>query len=185
MIDMEKEMKDFGLLGRFDSTNDASMNGLPNSNQQEGITDKIMGSLVNTLMKSLDKQFREIERTGGTNMPNGIRIKVGIPQKKQQKQKAVQREVTEEQIKKMSGLPRAAAKTNIRRLSDKLIYELSTPGVLSTNDVFVSRTESGYEIKAIGEKKVYINSLPVNLPIKGFALDTSSNKLFVEFKSQE
>ena len=83
----------------------------------------------------------------------------------------------------MSNLPRAPAKTSVRRLSDKVVYELSAPGIESVEDVFVSKLENGYEIKAIGGKKVYVNSLPVNLQLKGFSI--SENKLLVEFKPEK
>ena len=82
----------------------------------------------------------------------------------------------------MSTLPRTQAKTNIRRLSNKVIYELATPGLQSVQDVFVSKTESGYEIKALGDKKIYVNNLPIDLPMRGFSVE--DNKLLVEFKTQ-
>ena len=70
-------------------------------------------------------------------------------------------------------------KTNVRRLSDKVVYELKTTGIESVDDVFVSKLESGYEIKAIGNKKVYVNSLPVSLPMKGYSISDAG--ITVEF----
>ena len=84
--------------------------------------------------------------------------------------------------KRMSSMPRTIAKTSVKRINDKIIYELNIPGINSPEDVFVSKLESGYEIKAIGEKKVYVNSLPIDLPIIKFTIN--SDKLFLEF-SQE
>jgi len=81
----------------------------------------------------------------------------------------------------MSDLPRTEAKTSIRRIGDRLIYELNTLGVNSPQDIFISKTESGYEIKALGSKKVYVNSIQIDLPLRGYALQ--KNKLLVEFES--
>ncbi len=86
-----------------------------------------------------------------------------------------------EQLKKMGSLPRTEAKTSVKRFGDKVVYELATPGVNSANDVFVSKLESGYEIKAIGNKKIYVNSVPINLPLRKYSI--LKNKLLVEFVS--
>ena len=83
----------------------------------------------------------------------------------------------------MSTLPREKAKTNVKRLGDKIIYELATPGVSSPEDIFISKLETGYEIKAIGSKKIYVNSIPINLQLKNYSI--SKSKLSVEFKAQE
>ena len=189
-MDEQEETKDFGLLGRNDLSraDKAQENPLAGT----GITDELINSLMNNLIKSFGNQFKNIAENESNNtsiehLPNGIKIKIGIPQeapKKQQKQRqSVRKQITEEQIEKMASLPRAIAKASIRRLSDKLVYELSTPGIESTEDVFISKLETGYEIKAIGKKKVYVNSLPINLPLKGFAI--TDNKLLVEFKTEK
>ena len=57
---------------------------------------------------------------------------------------------------------------------------MKAPGIESVEDVFISKLESGYEVKAIGKKKVYVNSLPVNLPLRGYGIDVSKG-LMVEF----
>ena len=151
-----------------------------------GITDKLIGSLVNNLVKNLDKQFKDTERAEVKNFSNGIKIRIGPPtqQTKAPKQmKILDKPISSQQLEKMSDLPRIAAKSNIKRLSDKVIYELSTPGLNSTEDVFVSKLESGYETKAIGSKKIYVNNLQIDLPLK--KLSILNNKLLIEFKSQE
>jgi len=85
-------------------------------------------------------------------------------------------------LKKMGSLPRAKAKTSVKRFGNKVVYELSTPGVISAEDVFISKLESGYEIKAIGDKKVYVNSVPINLPLKKYSI--VNNKLLFEFLAE-
>jgi len=185
----KREEADFGLLGRNDSIN---------SNFQEpiaqglGITDKLISSVFNSLMKNLDKQFqnqfkemeKEFQNAEIKTFPNGIRIKIAGPQiiqAKQKKKAQARKPITPEQTAKISSLPKAEAKTSVKRLGDKVVYELNTPGVQSVDDIFISKLESGYEVKALGSKKVYVNSIPVNLPISKYSV--LDNKLFVEFNS--
>ncbi|MBU0466713.1 MAG: zinc ribbon domain-containing protein [Nanoarchaeota archaeon] len=189
-VDSRKEREDFGLLGKNDFEDyeeEIPMQGF-------GVMDKLVGSMINSMMKNFDKQFksqvkdidRDLERAEVRTFPNGISIKISGPFdaqgrsiRKQQKKKIVKREISEEQLKKISSLPRAKAKANVKRFSDRVVYELFTPGVCSAEDVFVSKLENGYEIKAIGDKKVYVNSVPINLPLRKYSI--LKNKLLVEF----
>jgi len=187
-LDPEEEMREFGMLGKNDSPSQKSnLNNL-----DMGFTDQLVNSMMNSIMKSLDKQFKDIEKgsmTDGTeikSLPNGIRIKIGpsmqqVPKKSPSQ--VTKKTITEDQIKKMSDLPRGTAKSKIRRLSDRVICELAVSGIESPKDIFISKLESGYEIKAIGKKKVYINNIPLELPIHGFSYDP--DHLFIEFKTQE
>ncbi len=183
LMSPEEEMREFGMLGRNDILPEEFMAPMP---AQGGITERLFASLVNSLMKNLDQQMRDVaEKSEVTTYPNGIRIKIGMPVQGQKTQKPAEQSplkaVTDEQLKKMSGLPRTEAKMKMRRLGNKLVYELNAPGIASTDDVLLAKLESGYEIKAIGEKKVYVNSIPVNLPLQSFSLQ--DNKLIVEFKT--
>lgn len=181
----EDEQREFGLLGRQDAQTDEFAQ--QSFAAPATFTDKMLGSLMNSLMKNLDRQFRDIEKNNQNNIPRGIQIKIGMspamPRKKKYSTRQVQAQITEKQMQKMSTLPRTAAKTSIKRIGDRVIYELNTPGLVSPNDVFVSKLESGYEIKALSDKKIYVNSLPVNLPIHSFAID--NGKLYVEFRTHE
>ena len=182
LIDPEEEMKDFGMLGKNDILEENIQEEFASANL--GITDKLIGSLVNSLMKNLDKQFKELENTEIKNMPNGIKIRIGSTVSQPAKEpRTVRKIVTEDQIRRMTELPRSNAKARIRRLSDKVVYELKTPGLESAQDVFISKSESGFEIKAIGKNKVYVKNLPINLPLKGFSI--TDNKLLVEFRLHE
>ena len=192
-LDIKDEERAFGMLGRNDNVRDIPLNSM----NSMGPMDKLINSVFNSLVKNLDKQmqnqFKDIEKEFSNSnaeiksFPNGVRIKISGPFEQKQtvmkKQKpAARREIAEEQIQKMSTLPKAKAKTSVKRLGDKLVYELVTPGVSSSDDVFVSRVESGYEIKAIGNKKVYVNSIPINLPITKYSI--LKNKLLVEFNTE-
>ncbi len=180
LIDEEKEMKDFGMLGRTDVADEEMIQQALASGF--GITEKLLGSLVNSLMRNLDVQVRELNNAEVKNMPNGIKIKIGMPVQKKKENKLINHALTDEQLKRINTLPRAEAKTQIRRLSDKVIYDLTMQGIASSDDIIFSKLESGYEIKAIAKNKVYVNSIPLNLPLKSFALHDKG--LTVEFLLQ-
>ncbi|MEK6855471.1 MAG: hypothetical protein AABX73_04580 [Nanoarchaeota archaeon] len=192
-IDFEKEQEEFGVLGR----NDFIKSEEKIASSSFGITDKLVGSIFNSLMRNLDKQLqnhfkdmeRDIEKAEIKTFPNGIRIKIVGPMTLSQEQdqnskksSAIHKKsINENQLQKIISLPKEKAKTSVKRLGNKIIYELEMPGVLSPHDVFLSKLESGYEVKAIGNKKVYVNNIPINLPIKKCSIQDS--KLFVEFLS--
>jgi len=174
-------MKDFGMLGRNDFIQSFQEENL-------GMVDKTLLSLFNSLVRTLDFQFREMGKTEISAFPSGIKIKIGshpLARKKAKKalNPSLRKEITPKQKEKMDQLPRATAKSSVRRFSDKVVYELSTSGLSSLDDVFVSKLESGYEVKALGDKKIYINSIPISLPLHSFSL--SNDKLFVEFNTHE
>lgn len=186
-IDEEQELKEFGMLGQDDMADEEIMQNMF-ANANMGIADKLLNNMMQQLMKTLNRQFNELENTDITEVrsfPNGIKIKISpargqqLPQRQTRTEK---QELTEKQIKKIANLPRTEAKTTVRRLSDKVVYELVTPGVESTEDVFVSKLETGYEIKAIGKNKVYVNSFPINLPLRRFWLQDKG--LVLEFSLQ-
>jgi hypothetical protein len=88
---------------------------------------------------------------------------------------------TAEQLKKISSLPRKLAKSNVKRLGNKIVYELGMEGVRSPEDIFVSKLEKGYEIKALSDKHFYVNTIPLDLPVKTFKIE--KDKITVEFKT--
>jgi len=173
----EKDARDFGMLGKNEITGYPVIGG-----GGLGITDKMINSLMKSLMKAFEGTMKDVNADVQSS-PGKIKIRFGAPGKKQQTRKINDfgvREITDEQIERMSGLPRVEGKTDVRRLSDKVIYEIKAPGLDDVKDVFLSKLESGYEVKAIGKKKVYVNSLPINLPLKGYFVE--NGRLVVEFK---
>ena len=181
----KKDLEDFGMIGKSNKIEGYPMTGGLGG---FGITDKMINSIFRSLMKNIEGQMKSMDTSElgeVQNFPNGIRIQFGVPggkKRKKPKNGLERKDITEEQIKRMYGLPRIEAKTNVRRLADKVVYELLTPGVDNIEDVFVQKLESGYEIKAIGKKKVYVNSIPVNLPLRAYSI--SEKGLNVEFGLQ-
>lgn len=177
----EADLNEFGMLGKNDNIHGAPLLG----GGGMGISDSVFNSILNNVMKMMENQMKNLndksdfsDKPEVTQLPNGIQIKIG-PKRSSKVEDSKIRVINENQRERMAKLPRGQAKTEVRRLSDKVVYELSTPGVDSVEDIFVSKVESGYEVKALGKKKVYFNSLQVNLPLKKYSI--KDNKLTMEF----
>lgn len=179
----DADMQDFGMLGKNDSVHGAPLLG----GGGMGIGDSVFNSILNNVMKMMENQMKNMDfekmdfgdsKPEIKTLPNGIQIKIG-PHNHKPKTENKMRVISEEQRDRMAKLPRGQAKAEVRRLSDKVVYELATPGVENVEDIFVSKVESGYEVKALGKKKIYFNSLQVNLPLKKYSI--KDNKLTMEF----
>lgn len=90
---------------------------------------------------------------------------------------------TEKEAKRFLSLPRKEPSTEIRRLANKVIYEIKIPGVKSLEDVSISQLENSIEIKALTKMKAYSKIIPINLPIKKYNL--SKGKLILELDSRD
>lgn len=182
----------FGMLGKNDFMPLANEIKLPMG------FNALFNSLVKNLSKEFDAQLKENmkEQNSGKAKKDGISISIstfgnGAPRIKvspmgnQQKEEPEQSTekikknvFTAEKIKRFSELKREEPKTNIRRLSNKIIYEIEMPDVKSAEDVSIIKLENSIEIKAIGKKKAYAKIIPINLPIKNYNL--SEGKLTLE-----
>jgi len=70
----------------------------------------------------------------------------------------------EARVEKFSNLPREEPNTKVRRLTNKLIYEINLPGV-KNEDVMISKLENSIEVKAFSEDKAFFKLIPLSLPI--------------------
>lgn len=199
-----KKQQDFGMLGSEDSLFNETIPNM-NTNLPFGFN-----GLFNSLLKEVDKQFRELdkeivnkqtaEKTRRIPNSNGISISISTASGKQpeikvetfgkefnkiNKEKEIRipkTEITEEQARKVSKLPKKEAETQVRRLSNKVVYEISLPGINNLKDIVINKLENSVEIKAFSEKTAYFKLLPVNLPITNYSLKDS--KLTIEFSPQ-
>ncbi len=190
----EQEERDFGLLGREDGF-EQDIFQMPF--QMTGFN-KIFGSLLNQIdkqFKELDKQMTEDEKRAERFPGSGISISIststgnrpeikirgiGDTKIKQVREAKLTNKLSDEDAKKLSRLPKKEAETKIRRLANKLIYELSLPGVKQTKDIVINRLENSIEIKAFSKDKAYFKLIPLNLPILNYKLD--NEKLILELK---
>jgi len=162
----------------------------------------IFNSLMKNLSKEVDeqpnenyfqtneKQPKNVKRGGISisistfgNGPPKIKVtqlgeKPRLQVKEEIKEKVKQNMFTKEKIKKFSDLPKEEPKTEIRRLSNKIIYEIKMPEIKSLEDISIIKFENSIEIKALGGKKAYLKTIPINLPITDYNL--SEGKLILE-----
>lgn len=171
-----REERDYGLLGRED-TQDI----FGNEKKLPFGMEKIMNSLV----KQLEKQMNEMEKFGQGPLPKGFKIKIStgspnIKQVVQNEKPLITNNFTEEEMQKRIKLPKVEAKSKVRRLSDRVIYELSTPGVKSPREVIISKLASGIEIKAYSNEKCYTKFIPMTLEVIQYYI--KDEKLMIELK---
>jgi hypothetical protein len=196
--------EEFGMLGEDDSFNE--INPFSNSifggmGGFGGINEGFMNKIFSNAMKMVEEMEREKQRgikpqnQSSNNFPrtkiklmiNGkeINLNNGIRESQNTEKKEVQKTIkfkkfSEEQIKKFSKLPKKQPKTDLKRIADKISYEIEIPEVDSIEDVSITHLEDSIEMKAIAKDKAYSKSIPINLPIVNYAF--SKGLLVLEFK---
>ena len=99
---------------------------------------------------------------------------------KQARQELPVKILSEEESQRISKLPKENnPKTSVRRLTDKIIYEISLPGV-KKEDVIITKLHNSIEIKAFSKDKAYFKLIPISLPI--IKSEISEGKLILELK---
>jgi len=182
----ENFKKDWGILGRDDNADFAR-----NSNVfGNDMISKMLGGAMRMLQKEMQKEIKNNNFKPRTNfrlMINGKEVNLNNIQN-QNKFKPVKKEIktiklpsmfSQENMKKFSSLPKEEPNTNVRRLSDKVIYEIDLEGVQLIEDISIVRLESSIEIKAIAKDKAYFKTISINFPIINYNL--SKGKLVLEF----
>lgn len=125
------------------------------------------------------KQFGPEGKQIGTNESEKKEMKE--MQKDQQKLKGLGKD-HQEKLKKFAKLPRHEPETNVRRLSDRIVYEILLPGVKDAKNIMITRLQNSIEIKAFTKDRAYFKLIPLGLPIQRQYLD--GEKLVLELKPQ-
>jgi len=187
----KKSNKNSGMLGENDFMNEVE--NFPNQNIFGGIGGKMIGKMFENAMKILEKEMeKEMRRKDNKQIPktsfqlfiNGERIdNFNSTKNRKAKQKKEAKNLPRNILKKFSNLPQKNPKTDVRRLSDKVVYEINMPGVKSLKDISITKLENNIEIRAISKDKAYQKMIPVNFPITDYNL--SGGKLVLEFSVNE
>lgn len=173
-----REKDDFGMLGFDDSGDEAGAEQkLPFG------MEKIMGSLV----KQLEKQMGNMNFEG---MPKGIRINVvrGNPALVGRREvvggrksaSSEQLVVSSEKTERRMGLKKVEAESKVRRLADRIIYEIVAPGVRDKDDVVVTELATGLEIRIYSEDRCYVKFIPLKVELIGYSV--RGERVIVELK---
>lgn len=177
------ENQNWGMLGENDFVEET------NESDNFPFGGKIIGKMfegaIKMLEKEMQKDMKEINSRPMSNMQlfiNGRRINLNPSEKKVQKKKQEnipKINLPNNNLKKFSELPREEPQTNVRRFSDKIIYEMDMPGVKSEEKISIIPLEQSVEIRAASKNKLYFKILPINIPIKNYSLN--KEKLILEF----
>lgn len=175
--------QDWGMLGKTD---------LIDNNQDPfsmfrgisgGMLNKMLGSAMKMLEKEMQKETENRPKTNIRLMINGKEIKLNDLQKNREPQKKVTpKKILQKTLENFSKLPQEEPKTNIRRLSNTVIYEINLPEVKSIDDISINQLENSIEIKAVSQKKAYAKIIQINLPIINYVF--SKEKLILELNTK-
>lgn len=177
------EQEDYGLLGKDDSTFEEKMS----------FSDSFMEKMFNSALKVLEKQMKnlnnEINNPKNRKHNPGLNVqffvngeRVFSDNEKREEPIVIKNNFSKDKLKLLSSLPRKEPESNIKRLADKVIYELKVPGVNSVEDVFINQLENSLEIKALSKDTVYSKNLKVNLPILRYQLN--NDNLLIEMQGR-
>jgi len=165
-------------------------------------------TIFKQLEKQIEKEMKNLDREMGKSMldmdnptplMNGLTIKIdsssGTPvikvssmngsnntsekEKVPKENVGLKTKMTEERAVELSKLPKEEAKTTVRRLTDRIIYELDIPGVEKEN-IHITKLQNSIEIKAFSKDRAYFKLIPVSLAILNSKLE--EGKLVLELK---
>ena len=173
------EKESFGMLGRDDSVGKVvNEMKLPFG----------MNTIVNSLVKQLEKQMGNLGDPNSGNVPKSFKIQIssGSPQIRQVMQKAPEKkvintaEVSDKENERRRGLPRVEVESKIKRLGNTIIYEIETPGIKKKEDVVLTELATGLEIKAYSKDKCYVKFIPLKVEVVEYYV--KKEKVVVEIK---
>lgn len=197
----DQNKQEYGLLGESDQSEmDEMLGGLGG-----GIFNKILSGAIKMLEKEMQKEINQMHKQEreikpkNQNIPktnfqlyvNGKKINIGEgiempPQMNVNKEKPSKKALPTPSAKIISeskNLPRIETETLLKRLPDKIVYELEAEGVKDLNQILVNKLEEGIEIKMFTKDKVLYKNLSVSLPLIAYYL--KKQKLFLEFDPKQ
>lgn len=166
--------QDWGMLGK----NDINL-PFENSPILGGISGGMLNKMINHTMKMIEK---ELEKGANNQKTPGTKIKLMIngqeinpSQTKKQKnngenEKRLPIEFSEENLKKWMKSKKQEPKASLKRIDDKIEYELEVPGVETIKDISIIKLEESFEVRAIAKEIAYQKNIPLNLPLKKYTL---------------
>ena len=187
-IRLDKMDNDWGMLGEHDETNEFEQFS---RNMLGGVGGNMLGKMFEGAMRMLEKEMQKEMKSIKTNPKTDIRLFINgkrinlnnsdVQEQKSKKQRRKPIELPSRILKNFSKLPKEEPKTNMRRLSDRVVYEIKIPGVKSQENISITALENSIEIKASAKDKAYFKLIPINLPIINY--DFSDENLILEFEA--
>jgi len=172
-----KEEEDFGMLGKSDDIDFESQL------KRELDLPPGLNKIMNSLIKQLEKQIAE---NWDSQMPKGFTVSISTGEPKIRKVTPTDNmfeegtKISKKELERRRKLERVEATSSVRRLADRVIYEVEVPGVKSKKDIVITKVEDGFEIKAYSKDKCYYKVIPLKVEIINWYL--KNEKLFIELK---
>lgn len=148
----------------------------------------ILGNAIKMLEKEMQKEMKDIDKNKMNNQNPNFKLKINgkevdfnqAKKKSPQPKKEIKRnhEFSDEQAKKFAKLKKEKPEADLKRLGNKIVYEINMPDVKSDKDVVIHNLESSIEVKALGKSKAYSKAIPIKMPITDKRL--SEGKLVLE-----
>jgi len=172
-----KNEQDYGFLGKDEEEMESlpPIQGLPFG----------MNKLVNTLVKQLEKELSQFDNGEMNKMPKGFKINIstGKPMMRQlpkNQENYSKNKISPEEMNRRLSLPKSNAESKVKRLSDKIIYEIETPGVKEKDEVTITKLATGLEVRAYSNDKCYIKFIPLTVEIMSY--NVKDEKIYLELK---
>jgi rRNA maturation endonuclease Nob1 len=181
----ENFKNNYGFLGKDDfeeGGNQMTQGAVPMGN---------LGKMMNSLMNQLGKEMQNMDGKDFSGvMPKGFTVKIqrGSPQMKRVVKPEEKKEIpinkvqiSDKEKERRAKLKRKETVSKVKRLSDKIIYEISAPGIKDASQVEITSLEKGLEIKIYAKDYCYVKIIPVK--IKFSKMNVQKDKLILEFTS--
>lgn len=194
----------WGMLGKNDIS---EVKENPLSQLMPGLTGGILNKMLGNAMKMIERELQKETQLGeekrinikpNTTLQfyiNGKKIDIGNqinpsgqlntqkkPVKKQTK-KVISKEFTSKINEKFLSLPKEEPETTIRRLSDRIIYEIDIPGVKKVENISIRNLEKSIEIRALSKDKAYYKIILMDLPLVKYSIEKETLILELEAKN--
>ena len=139
----------------------------------------MINKMVSSTFKMLEKEFQmgmpsnqKFPQARVKLMVNGKEIAPEITKlnRKDPNVKFLPIEFSEDNLQKWKKVKKKEPKSKLKRVEDKIEYEVEIPGVKSIKDISIVKLENSLEIKAVGDKTGYLKRIPINLPLKKYSL---------------
>jgi len=175
------EQENYGFLGMDDES-------MPNVREELNLPFG-MNKMVESLVKQLEKQMEGMDFEGvGGGVPRGVKIRVsaGNPQVRQivrtnEPRRNVEAfEITADERDRRMRLQKVEATSKVRRLADRIIYEIEAPGVRTKKDISITELASGLEVRVYSKDKCYVKVIPLKVEVIEYHVE--KDKLFLELK---
>jgi len=130
---------------------------------------RLMDDLTRLMKKSFSGFFDSGER--------GVKIKIRSPRRV-----VVKREDDRRVLRKVPDVKEEAV-MNVKRIRDKIIYELELPGVKSLRDVKLMRFPESLEVRAYAPEKLYFKIIPLNKQDRLLSRELINEKLILTIRT--